>query len=74
MYWQYASNTSEIYGTALAPYFGWMILDMEMEKTLKKIRRQIVQKDKKQWRMLQSIDLAIDHITSGAGIAEGEAP
>jgi hypothetical protein len=36
MYWQYASNTSEIYGTALAPYFGWMILDMEMEKTLKK--------------------------------------
>ena len=49
-------------------------MDMEMEKTLKKIRRQIVQKDKKQWRMLQSIDLAIDHITSGAGIAEGEAP
>jgi len=48
MYWQYASNTSEIYGTALAPYFGWMILDMEMEKTLKKIRRQTVQKDKKQ--------------------------
>jgi len=48
MYWQYASNTSEIYGTALAPYFGWMILDMEMEKTLKKSAAKPCKRDKKQ--------------------------
>jgi hypothetical protein len=43
---------------------------MKTEKTLEKIRHQIVQKDKRQRRMLQCIDLAIERITTGAGIAQ----
>jgi len=43
---------------------------METEKALEKIHRQIVQKDKRQRRMLQCIDLAIERIATGAGITE----
>ena len=43
---------------------------METERALEKIRRRIVQKDKRQRRMLQCIDLAIERIATGAGITE----
>jgi len=47
-----------------------MGLDNKTERTLEKIRRQIVQQDKRQRRMLQYFDLAIERITTGASIAE----
>jgi len=47
-----------------------MGLDTKTEKTLEKIRRQIVQQDKRRRRMLQYFDLAIERITTGASIAE----
>jgi len=47
-----------------------MCLDTKTEKTLEKIRRQIVQQDKRRRRMLQYFDLAIERITTGASIAE----
>lgn len=43
---------------------------MKTENALEKIHRQIVQKDKRQRRMLQCIDLAIERIATGAGITE----
>ena len=42
----------------------------EVEKALEKIRRQIEQRDKRQRRLLQCIDLAIEHIASGASVVE----
>ena len=50
--------------------FGSMGLDTKTEKSLEKIRRQIVQQDKRRRRMLQYFDLAIERITTGASIAE----
>ena len=47
-----------------------MGLDTKTEKSLEKIRRQIVQQDKRRRRMLQYFDLAIERITTGASIAE----
>jgi hypothetical protein len=47
-----------------------MGLDTKTEKTLEKIRRQIMQQDKRRRRMLQYFDLAIERITTGASIAE----
>jgi len=47
-----------------------MGLDTKTEKTLEKIRRQIVQQDKRRRRMLQYFDLAIERITTGASIAQ----
>ena len=43
---------------------------METEKVLEKIRRQIVQKDNAQRRMVLCVDLAIERITTGVRIAE----
>ena len=43
---------------------------MKVEKSLEKIRRHIEQKDKRQRRLLQCIELAIEHIGSGASIVE----
>jgi len=43
---------------------------MKVEKTLEKIRRHIEQKDKRQRRLLQCIDLAIEHISTGASVGE----
>ena len=40
------------------------------EKRLAKIRREIVQSDKRQRRVLQCIELAIERITTGMSIAE----
>jgi len=40
------------------------------EKKLTKIRREIVQRDKRQRRLLQCIELAIERITTGMSIAE----
>ena len=40
------------------------------EKKLTKIRREIVQSDKRQRRVLQCIELAIERITTGMSIAE----
>jgi len=43
---------------------------LKVEKRLEKVRRQIVQRDKRQRRMLQYIDLAIERLTTGAATAE----
>lgn len=40
------------------------------EKKLAKMQREIVQRDKRLRRTLQSIDLAIEHIMTGMGMAE----
>lgn len=47
-----------------------MALDIKTEKIFEKIRRQIVQTDKRQRRMLQCIELAIERITTDASVAE----
>jgi hypothetical protein len=47
-----------------------MALDIKTEKSFEKIRRQIVQTDKRQRRMLQCIELAIERITTDASVAE----
>ena len=47
-----------------------MPLDIKTEKIFEKIRRQIVQTDKRQRRMLQCIELAIERITTDASVAE----
>jgi hypothetical protein len=43
---------------------------MKVEKALEKIRRHIEQRDKRQRRLLQSLDLAIEHISTGASVVE----
>jgi hypothetical protein len=43
---------------------------LKVEKQLEKIRRQIVQRDKRQRRTLKYIDLAIERLTTGAATAE----
>lgn len=43
---------------------------MKVEKALLKIRRRIEQRDKRQRRLVQCIDLAIEHITTGASVME----
>jgi hypothetical protein len=43
---------------------------MKVEKALEKIRRDIEQRDKKQRRLLQCVELAIEHITTGASVVE----
>jgi transcriptional regulator GlxA family with amidase domain len=43
---------------------------MKVEKALEKIRRHIEQRDKKQRRLLQCIDLAIEHISTDASVME----
>ena len=43
---------------------------MKVEKALAKIRRHIEQKDKRQRRLLLCIDLAIEHISTGASIVD----
>ena len=47
-----------------------MALDIRTEKIFEKIRRHIVQTDKRQRRMLQCIELAIERITTDASVAE----
>ena len=47
-----------------------MALDIKTEKIFEKIRRHIVQTDKRQRRMLQCIELAIERITTDASVAE----
>ena len=43
---------------------------MKVEKALEKIRRHIEQRDKRQRRLLQCIDLAIEHISTDASVVE----
>ena len=43
---------------------------IKVEKKLAKIRREIVQRDKRQRRALECIELAIERITTGMSIAE----
>ena len=43
---------------------------IKVEKRLAKIRREIVQRDKRQRRALHCIELAIERITTGMNIAE----
>ena len=43
---------------------------LNLDKRLEKIRDRILQKDKRQRRMLLSIDLAIERITTGAAITD----
>ena len=45
---------------------------IKVEKKLAKIRREIVQRDKRQRRALECIELAIERITTGMSIAELE--
>ena len=43
---------------------------MKVKKALAKIRRHIEQKDKRQRRLLLCIDLAIEHMSTGASAVE----
>jgi hypothetical protein len=43
---------------------------IKVEKKLAKIQREIVQRDRRQRRVLQCIELAIERITTGMSIAE----
>jgi len=43
---------------------------MKVEKALAKIRSRIEQKDKRQRRLLQCINLAIEHISTGASVVD----
>jgi hypothetical protein len=43
---------------------------IRVEKKLAKIRREIVQRDRRQRRVLQCIELAIERITTGMSIAD----
>ena len=43
---------------------------VKAEKKLTKIRREIVQRDKRQRRVLQCVELAIERITTGMSVAD----
>ena len=43
---------------------------IKVEKKLAKIQREIVQRDRRQRRVLQCIELAIERITTGMSIAD----